>query len=168
MVEKSIRQGICNAIHRYAKTNNKYMKDYDKSKESTYLHYSDVNDLYGRAVSQKFPLNNFNWIEETSQFNEDFIKSYNVEGDKGYFLEVDVHYPEKSNELRNNLPFLSERMKLKKFEKLVTNLQDKNEYVIHIRNFKQKLNHGLILKQIHRVIKFNQEAWLEPHIKIQI
>ena len=158
MVEKDIRGGICNAIHRYAKANNKYMKDYDKNKESSYLNYWDVNNLYGWAMSQKLPVNNFEWIKDTSQFNEDFIKNYNEESDEGYFLEVDVQYLEKLHELHNDLPFLPERMKIEKVEKLVANLHDKTEYVIHIRNLKQALNHGLVLKKVHRVIKFNQNA----------
>ena len=54
-------------------------------------------------------------------------------------------------------------MKIEKVEKLVANLHDKNEYVLHIRNLKQALNHGLILKKVHRVIKFNQNAWLKPY-----
>ena len=103
------------------------MKDYDKNKELTYLQYWDVNNLYGWAMSQKLPVNNFEWIKDTSQFNEDFIKNYNEESDEGYFLEVDVQYPEK---------VLLERKKIKKVEKLVTNLCDKYQYVIHIRNFK--------------------------------
>ena len=60
--------------------------------------------------------------------------------------------------------FLPKRIKLEKFEKLVANLHDKTEYVIHIRNLKQALNHGLILKKVHRVIKFNQKAWPKPYI----
>ena len=64
MVEKWIRGGICHAIHRYAKANNKYVKDYDKNKESWYLNYCDVNDLYGWEMSQKLPVNNFEWIEK--------------------------------------------------------------------------------------------------------
>ena len=90
MVEKGIRGGICNTIHRYSKANNKYMKDYDKNKESSYLKYWNVNNLYGWALLQKLPVNKFEWIEETSQFDKDFIKSYNEEIDKGYFLEVNV------------------------------------------------------------------------------
>ena len=166
MVEKGIRGGICHSIYRYAKANNKYMKDYDKNKESSYLQYWDVNNLYGWAMSQKLPVNNFEWIKDTSQFNEDFIKNYNEESDEGYFLEVDVQYLEKLHELHNDLPFLPERMKIEKVEKLVANLHDKTEYVIHIRNLKQALNHGLVLKKVHRVIKFNQNAWLKPYTDI--
>ena len=68
------------------------MKDYGKNKESSYLKYWDVNNLYGWAISQKLPVNNFQWIEDTSQFNKDFIKNgfHNEESDQGCFLEVDV------------------------------------------------------------------------------
>ena len=115
-------------------------------------------------MSQNLPVNNFEWIKDTSQFNEDLINNYNEESDEGYFLEVDVQYLEKLHELHNDLPFLPERMKIEKVEKLVTNLHDKTEYVIHIRNLKQALNHGLVLKKVHRVIKFNQNVWLKPYI----
>ena len=91
-------------------------------------------------------------MKGTSQFNEDFIKNYNEKSDGGYSLEVDVQYLEKLHELYNDLLFLPERMKIEKVEKLVANLHDKTEYVIHIRNLKQALNHGLILKKVHRVI----------------
>ena len=131
------------------------MKDYDKNKESSYLNYWDVNNLYGWAMSQKLPVNNFEWIKDTSQFNEDFIKNYNEESDEGYFFEVDVQYLEKLHELHNDLPFLPERMKIEKVEKLVANLHDKTEYVIHIRNLKQALNHGLFFQNVNRRIKFN-------------
>ena len=125
MVEKGIRGGICHAVHRYTKANNKYIKDYDKNKESSYLHYWDVNNSYGWARLQKLPVNKFEWIEDTSQFNEDFIKNYNEESKEGHFLEVDVQYSEKLHELHNDLPFLPERKKLEKVEKLVANLLDK-------------------------------------------
>ena len=97
-------------------------------------------------MSQKLPVNNFEWIKDPSQFNQDFIKKCNEESDEGYFLEVDAHYLEKLHELHNDLPFLPERMKIEKVEKLVANLHDKTEYVIHIRNLKQALNHKLVLK----------------------
>ena len=95
----------------------------------------------------KLPVNKFEWIEDTSQFNEDFIKSYNEESDEGYFFEVDVQYSETLHELHKDLPFLPWRKKLRKIGKLVTNLHDKTEYAIHIRNLKQAFNHGLILKK---------------------
>ena len=78
------------------------------------------------------------------RINEDFIKSYNEESDEGYFREIDVQYFEKLHELNNDLPFLPEIMKIEKVEKLVANLHGKTEYVIHIRNLKQALNHGLV------------------------
>ena len=75
IVEKGIREEICHAVYWYVKANSKYMKDYDKNKESLYLKFWDVNDLYGWEMSQKLPVSNFKWIEDTSQFNEDFMKS---------------------------------------------------------------------------------------------
>ena len=140
------------------------MKDYYKNKESPYIQHWDANNLYGWAMSQKLPVNNLEWIKDTSQFNEDSIKNYNVKSDEGYFLEVDVQFLEKLHEIHNDLPFLPERMKIQKVEKFVANLHGKTEYVIHIRNFKQTLNHGLFLKELHRIIKFNQNAWLKPYI----
>ena len=82
MVEKCIRGRICHPIYRYAKSNGKYMKDYDKNKESSYIQYWDVNNSYGWTMSQNSPVNNSEWIEDTSQFNEDFIKYYNEESDE--------------------------------------------------------------------------------------
>ena len=73
LVEKGIRGRICHAVHRYAKGNNKYMKNYDKKNTSLNLMYLDVNNLYGWAMSKKFPVNGFAWVEEPSQFNKDFI-----------------------------------------------------------------------------------------------
>ena len=123
------------------------MEDYGKNKKPSYLQYRNVNNLYGYAISPKLPVNNFEYIEDTSQFNEYFTKIYNEETDKGYFLEVDVQYTEKLHELHNDLPFLLERLNIEKVEKLVANLHDKTEYFTHIRNLKQALNHGLVLKK---------------------
>ena len=148
MVEKGIRGGICHSIYQYAKSSNKYMKDYNKNRESSYIQYWDVNNSYGLVVPQKLPVNNFDCIKNTSQFNEDFIKSYNEESNEGYFLKVDVQYLEELNELHNDLPFLTERIKIEKVKKLVADLHNKTEYVIHIKNLKQALNHGLVLKKV--------------------
>ena len=74
IVKKDIRGGICHSIHRYAKTNNKYMKNYDKDMESSYLECLDANNLYGWTMYQKLSVNGFGWVEELSQFKEDVIK----------------------------------------------------------------------------------------------
>ena len=143
---------------------NKYMKDYNENKDSSYLKYWDVNNLYGWEMSQKFPVNNFEWIRDASQFNEVFIKSYNEESDEGYFFEIEIQYPEKVHELQNEVPFLPERMKIEKVEKLITNSDDKTEYVIQTRSLNQASNHGLVLEKVYKGIKFNQNAWLKPYI----
>ena len=129
MDEKNIRGEICHTIYQHEKASSKYMKDYDKSKEGSYLKYWNVKNLYGWGMSQKLPVNIFQWIEDTNQFNEDFIKSYNEESDERYFLEVDIQYPEKLHEL-------NEKIQIERVERLVTNLNDKAEYVIHVRNLK--------------------------------
>ena len=85
------------------------MKNYNINKELPYLRYWDVNSLYGSAMSQKLPVNNFERIKDTFQFNEDFIKGYNEESNEGYFFEVDR---ENVHEIHNDLPFLPERMKI--------------------------------------------------------
>ena len=79
---------------------------------------------------QKPPVNDFEWIKDTSQFNKDFIKTYNEERDEGYFLKVDVQYLEKLYELHNDLPFLPERMKIEKEEKLVVRYTNKKSKAI--------------------------------------
>ena len=105
MVEKEIRGGICHAIYRYAKANNKYMKNYDEKEESLYIHYLDANNLYGWTMSQKLPVSGFKWKKNISKFTEEFIKNYDEDSDKGYIFEVDVEYPENLHDLHSDLPF---------------------------------------------------------------
>ena len=166
MVEEGIRGGICHSIHRYAKANSKYMKNYNKDEESSYIQYLDANNLYGWATSKKLPVNGFRWpdSDEINEINEEFIKSYNENDKKGYILEVDVKYPKELHDLHSDLPFLPERMEINKCKKFACNLYDKKKYVVHINLLKQALNHGLQLKEIHRIIEFNQEAWLKQYI----
>ena len=164
MVEEGIRGGICHAMHRHAKANNKYMKNYDKNKESSYIQYLDANNLYGWAMSQKLPVNGFKWINDLTEIDEEFTKNYDEDSDKGYIVEVDGKYPKKLHDLHSDLPFLHKRMKIDKCKKLVCNLRNKKSYVVHIRSLKQALNHRLKLKKVYRTIEFNQEAWLKPYI----
>ena len=86
--------------------------------------------------------------------------------DERYLPEVDVQYLEKLHELHNDLPFSPEKMKMKRVEKLVANLYNKTQYVIHITNLKQALNHGLVLKKVHTVIQFNQNACLKLYVSM--
>ena len=122
--------------------------------------------IYGWEKSQKLPVDGFKWIEKDDllKFDENFIKNYNENSDIGYILEVDVEYPKSLHTLHSDLPFLPERMKINKCRKLANTVQDKENYVVHIRTLKQALNNGLGLKKVHRVIKFRQETWLKQYI----
>ena len=119
MIEEGIRGGICHAIQRYAKANNKYMKDYDKKKKSSYIQYLDANNLYGKAMTEKLPVRGFRWMDDISRMDEDFVRSYDKNDIKGYILEVDVDYPNELQTLHSDLPFLPERMVIDNIKKLV-------------------------------------------------
>ena len=112
MVEKGIWGGVCHAIH-------------NKDEDESFLQYNDANNLYGFAMIQLLPVNGFDCVEDLSKIDEDFIKNYNEDNDKGYTLEVDVEYPENLHDLQSDLPLLPERMKIDKCNKLVCNLYDK-------------------------------------------
>ena len=111
-------------------------------------------------------MNEFKWVNDIFEINEKFVKSYNKNSDKGYILEVDVDYPSKLHKLHTDMPFLPERMIIDKIKKLVCNLHDKKNYVVHISVLKQALDHGLKLRKVHRVIEFNQKAWLKEYIDV--
>ena len=164
MIKKGIRVGICQATHRYNKANNKYMRNHNKNNEPSYIEYLDANNLYGWAMSQKLHINGFEWVKNLSKSNEYFIKKYDEDSNTEYFLEVNIDYPKELFNFHKDLPFLPERKKVEKVEKLICSIEDKEKYVIHIRVLKQALNHGLVLRKVHRVIQFNQEDWLKPYI----
>ena len=149
--------------HHYGKRNNKYLKNYDKNIESSYIEYLDANNLFGWAMPKKLRARGFKRLDNLSMFTEEFIKNYDENGYKRYILEVDVEYPKKLRSLHSDLPFLPERMKINKCEKLFCNIRNKENYVIHIVSLKQALKHGLILKRVHKVVEFEQ-AWLKPYI----
>ena len=87
-------------------------------------------------MSQKLPVNGFKWVQNLSEcnsirFNEDFIKKYDENSYIRYFLQVDIDYPEELFNLHRDLPFLPERKKVNKLEKLISSIVDKEKYVIH-------------------------------------
>ena len=135
MFEDGTRREMCHAIYRYAKANNEYMKNYDENTESSSLEYLDANNLYGWAMSQKLPVGEFEWIHP-EDYTEEIIKNYDENDDYGATLEVDIEYPKNLRMLLSDLPFLSERMKINKCAKLTCNIQNKKNYVIHIKSFK--------------------------------
>ena len=104
-VLKKIRGELCQSVHRYAKANNKYMKSYEKSIESSYLMFLDAENLYVWEMSKKLPVDGFEWKNDLSRFNDNFIKNYNENSDMGCFLEVDIEYPKQLWSSPKDLPF---------------------------------------------------------------
>ena len=147
-IEKGMRGGISTTTHRHAVANNKYMKNYDPEKESSYIPYLDANNLYGWAMSQKLPTGDFRWIPYPEYINLD---SYNENSAKGLILEVDLEYPLELHRLHNDYPLAPEKMVVReemlsdysreileregmtigKVQKLIPNLKDKEKYVLH-------------------------------------
>ena len=161
MIEWGIRGGITQAVRKYASANNKYMGDrFNPKSESSYLQYLDAKNLYGWAMSQPLPTGGFKWVD----VNPNEISELATRTDKGYLLEVNVSYPKELHNPHNDLPFMCERMEINGVEKLVPNLRDKKNYIIHIQALNQALQHGLRLDIIHRAIEFNQSPWLKTYI----
>ena len=165
MVEKGIRGGISIISNRYGEANNKYMKDFNRNKPSKYLMYLDANNLYGCAMSEKLPTNGFKWLtnkEIQNLYNNQIVQVWEK---TPCILEVDLEYPKELHDLHNDYPFCPERIECDNgVKKLIPNLGDKNNYVIHYKNPMQCLKAGLKLKKIHRGIKFNESAFLKPYI----
>ena len=133
-----------------------WVTSFNLEEPSSFLQYLDVNNLYGWAMSQLLPTGGFRWVDVS-----DISK---LSKSKGYQLEDDFKYPNELHDLHNSLPFMCKKMKINKVEKLIPNLRNKKKYVIHIEALNQALKHRLILEKIHRVIEFNQSAWLKPYI----
>ena len=132
MVEEGIRGGICQAIHHYETANNKYMKNYNKNVISSYLQYLDANNLYGWAMRKKLPVREFTRAKKPSIYTEQAIKTYDQNNEYGAILEVDIEYRTVARIKHIGLPFLPQRKKINKVHKLVTTLDDKEKYVVHI------------------------------------
>ena len=110
---------------------------FNPREESSFLQYLDANNLYGWVMSQSLPTGGFRWV--SIEPNE--IDKLARRTDKGYLLEVNVKYPKELHDSHNDLPFMCEKMKINGVEKLVPNLYDKKNYVIHIRALDQGYVH---------------------------
>ena len=166
MFEKGIRGGMTHTSKRYAEANNKYMKDFDKTKPSTYIQYLDANSLYDYAMSQKLPTHSFKWIDVDIPKVEKLLKKKDTK--IGYIFEVDLEYPPSLWKEHNDYPLAPDRIKLGKVEKLVSSFLPKKNYVVHYKRLKQYIEMGLILKKVHRGIKFYQSGWIKPYIRKNI
>ena len=164
MFEKGIRGGISIISNRYGEANNKYMKKFNKKKLNKFLMYLDANNLYGWAMSQKLPTHGFKWLssgEMEKLFNNQIVQVWEK---IPCILEVDLEYPKKLHDLHNDYPLCPERVKCGNVEKLIPNLRDKKNYVIHYKNLIQCLKLGMKLKKIHRGIKFVESDFMKSYI----
>ena len=157
MVEKGIRGGVSMISTRYGKANNPYMKDYDPDQPNKFISYLDANNLYGWAMSKPLPTDCFRFMNNEEMKNWESMPC---------ILEVDLEYPEKLHDLHNDYPLAPERLTVNKVEKLIPNLNDKKNYVIHHETLKLYLSLGLKLTKIHRGITFEESAWLKPYIDL--
>lgn len=186
MMERGVRGGVSTISTRYAKANNKYMcTDYDETLPSTYLLDLDANNLYGWAMGQPLPTEGFKWMsQEAIQELAQELRDIPVDNPKGYILEVDLDIPVELHDHFNQYvpapehipvtedmlsPFnkmCQEKLGLKHTPctKLIPNLHNKHKYVIHYRTLQCYLDLGLKLTHIHRVIEFQQRAWLKKYI----
>jgi hypothetical protein len=180
-VESGIRGGISMIVKRHSKANNHYLPDYDSAKPSNYIIYKDCNNLYGTSMKYALPTDDFKWL------SEDDIDKLNImqipdNSPVGYILEVDLDYPEHLHKLHNDFPLAPERLTVKpemlsdyqnelktklhwiESPKLINNLNAKKCYTIHYSNLKLYLSLGMVLRNIHRVLSFNQSDWMSEYI----
>ena len=162
MTEKGIRGGVSMISTRYGKANNPYMGDsYDSNQPKKYISYLDANNLYCWAMCKTLPTHGLEWMEQDELNN--WKKLSDSEG-TGCILEVDLEYPKELHDLHNDYPLAPELMEVNKIEKLIPNLNNKTNYIIHHESLKLYEKLGLRITKIHRGIKFVESDWLEPYI----
>lgn len=184
--ESGIRGGISTITNRYAQANNKYMKDYDSSKPTSFIKYLDANNLYGYAMSEYLPIGNYHWDTSIDKFTSEYISTISDTNDTGYIIEVDLEYPSDLHDVHNDYPlapenlvvtgdmlseyntkFLKEKeLKHTNCGKLIPHLGMRTNYICHYRNLKLYLSLGMILKKVHKVLAFTQSPWMKEYIDI--
>ena len=172
--------------NRYAHANNPQVAGYEESKPTTWIKGLDANNLYGWAMSQPLPIAQFEWVSQEELEKIDRLTQTDDE-DRGYIVSVDLQYPKELHELHNDYPLAPERMRVKDewlsdtainirtqysfnrgdgSAKLIPNLMDKKGYVLHYRNLRFYLEHGLKLLKVHKAIRFFQSPWLKGYIEL--
>ena len=131
MFEQGIRGGMTHISKRYAEANNKYMKDFDEKKPSTFIQYLDANNLYSWSMTEKLPTHGFKWIDVDKTKVEELLEKKDTK--QGYIFEVDLAYPESLWKLHNDYPLAPERKKIDKVDKLVSCFHSKKKYVLHYK-----------------------------------
>ena len=139
------------------------MKNFDKTKPSSFIQYLNANNLYGWAMSQKLPTHGFKWIDVNKSKVLKLLEKKDT--NQGFIFEVDLDYPGTLWYLHNDYPLAPEKLKVDKIDKLICSFLLKRHYVLHYKNLKQYLQEGMILKKVHRGIKFYQSHWMEPYIR---
>ena len=158
MIESGIRGGFATISHRHAKANNECMgTEFDPAEESKFISYLDANNLYGWVMSKQLPTSGFKWMTDNELDDWKHLSC---------FLEVDLEYPEQWFDLHHDYPFASERINIGNEAKLIPNLNNKTNYVVHYENLKLYQILSLKITKIHRGIKFEESAWLEEYINL--
>ena len=182
-IERCMRGGISYVNKRFSKANNEYCPDYDKNKPKVYINYHDMNNFYGDAMTQYLPYGGFKWVEVNNEtVNRILNKSDNSL--HGYYLEVDLDYPEELHDIHNDYSMAPEKIRIEDkmlspysleikngygiktggINKLAPNLIPKKNYGVHYKNLQYYLSQGLILKKIHKILEFKQSDWMKPYI----
>ena len=173
MFKNGIRGGNCFCNYRHLKANNKYMANFDNNLPESYLWYIDANNLYGKAMIQKLPIGRFEILdlENDNIFAENMSSEQilNIESDGfyGYMLEIDAHVPKELHDFFNDFPFFPQKQSFSeksKTKKLISSLYPVENYVLHIKMLQLALKCGIVLDKIHKVVRFQQSAWLQPYI----
>lgn len=176
-LERSIRGGTCIIPNRRAEANNKYLPNFNPNHLSSYIIFLDMNNLYVKVQEHFLPLKGFKWCRPVDILNVADDAKY------GYILEVDLAYPEELHDKHNDFPLAPEKMKVEvvspysqaipdklkllpsNVEKLIPNLSNKTNYVVHYRMLKLLIEEGLVVTKVHRVLKFEQSPWMAPYIQ---
>src|SRR5277367_1216015 len=173
-IELGLRGGVAQISHRFERANHPQVPGYDPNQERVEIIYLDANNLYGWAMCESLPLGNFQWL---SPDNTDFLTA-DAASPIGYIIECDLGYDRCLHDLHAGYPLAPEHIVVEtsmrsnyvqassvKTKKLIPNLYDKANYIVHYRNLQYYVNLGMKLKKVHKILSFDQRAWLKPYIE---